>query len=192
MCDGETPAALLAKLQARNRREVDAFRAVFEAHAVAQRQARTLQERVTALQRQCAELGEGKENAEASLKTASEAAARGAAAQDQSARITELQAELAASYKQHAESSQQVIAAKDRLAKAEEDLKLARETLAAVERERDAAIARGDDLDAALEVSRTPPRSTRRRRRRRGWRAGTTLWREPRSWKPRTRCWWSA
>ena len=154
MSDGETPAALLAKLQARNRSEVDAFRAVFEAHAVAQRQARTLQERVTALQRQCAELGEGKENAEASLKTASEAAARGAAAQDQSARITELQAELAASYKQHAESSQQVIVAKDRLAKAEEELKLARETLAAVERERDEAIARGDDLDAALETSR--------------------------------------
>ena len=154
MSDGETPAALLAKLQARNRSEVDAFRAVFEAHAVAQRQARTLQERVTALQRQCAELGEGKENAEASLKTVSEAAARGAAAQDQSARITELQAELAASYKQHAESSQQVIAAKDRLAKAEEELKLARETLAAVERERDEAIARGDDLDAALETSR--------------------------------------
>ena len=150
---GETPAGLLAKLQNRNRVEVDAFRAVFEAHAVAQRQARTLQERVTALQRQCSELGEGKDKAEASLKTASEAAARGAAAQEQSARVTELQAELAASYKQHAESSQQVIVAKDALAKCEEDLKNARETLAAVERERDDAIARGVELDKDLEAS---------------------------------------
>ena len=90
MVAGETSAGILAKLQNRNRVEVDAFRTVFDAHAVAQRQARTLQERVTALQRQCAELGEGKKTAEANFKTASEAAARGAAAQDQSTRITEL------------------------------------------------------------------------------------------------------
>jgi len=150
----ETPEALLAKLKARNRSEVDAFRAVFEAHALAQLQARILQERVTALQRQCSVLGEGRENAEARLKVASETAARGAAAHNQSARVAELQTELAASYKQHAESSQQVIVAKDQLAKAEEDLKIARATLVAVERERDEAIARGVDLDAALETSR--------------------------------------
>jgi autophagy-related protein 16 len=153
MVAGETSAGILAKLQNRNRVEVDAFRTVFDAHAVAQRQARTLQERVTALQRQCAELGEGKKTAEANFKTASEAAARGAAAQDQSTRITELQVELAASYKQHAESSQQVIAAKDALAKCEEDLKIARELLKAVEGERDDAVARGVNLDGELEVS---------------------------------------
>ena len=58
---GDSAATLLAKLQARNRVEVDAFRAVFEAHAGAQRQARVLQERVATLNRRCAELSEGKE-----------------------------------------------------------------------------------------------------------------------------------
>ena len=53
---GDSAATLLAKLQARNRVEVDAFRAVFEAHAGAQRQARVLQERVATLNRRCAEL----------------------------------------------------------------------------------------------------------------------------------------
>ena len=48
---GDSAATLLAKLQARNRVEVDAFRAVFEAHAGAQRQARVLQERVATLNR---------------------------------------------------------------------------------------------------------------------------------------------
>ena len=76
---GDTVATLLGKLQGRNRVEVEAFRGVFEAHGNAQRQARALQERVASLQRQCAELSEGKEVAEASLKTANEAAARGAA-----------------------------------------------------------------------------------------------------------------
>ena len=96
---GDSAATLLAKLQARNRVEVDAFRAVFEAHAGAQRQARVLQERVATLNRRCAELSEGKEKAEADLKTANEAAAKGTAVKDQSARISELQTELAASYK---------------------------------------------------------------------------------------------
>ena len=76
---GDSAATLLAKLQARNRVEVDAFRAVFEAHAGAQRQARVLQERVATLNRRCAELSEGKEKAEADLKTANEAAAKGTA-----------------------------------------------------------------------------------------------------------------
>ena len=134
---GDTVESLLAKLQARNRVEVGAFRTVFEAHARSQRQARALQERVNALQRQCTELSEGKEVAETALKTASDAAARGAVAQDQSARIAELQAELAASYKQHAESSQQVIAAKEQLTQAQEELAAAKEALAVVERERD-------------------------------------------------------
>ena len=48
---GDTVESLLAKLQARNRVEVGAFRTVFEAHARSQRQARALQERVNALQR---------------------------------------------------------------------------------------------------------------------------------------------
>ena len=151
---GDTVESLLAKLQARNRVEVGAFRTVFEAHARSQRQARALQERVNALQRQCTELSEGKEVAETALKTASDAAARGAAAQDQSARIAELQAELAASYKQHAESSQQVIAAKEQLTQAQEELAAAKEALAVVERERDEARAHGSELAASLEASR--------------------------------------
>ena len=136
---GDSAATLLAKLQARNRVEVDAFRAVFEAHAGAQRQARVLQERVATLNRRCAELSEGKEKVEADLKTANEAAAKGAAVKDQSARISELQTELAASYKQHAESSQQVIAAKEQQAKAEDELVTAKNALAIAERERDEA-----------------------------------------------------
>jgi autophagy-related protein 16 len=151
---GDTAASLLAKVQARNRLEVGAFRAVFEAHAAAQRQARALQERVNALQRENAELSEGKETAETNLKTASEAAARGAAAQEQSARVTELQAELAASYKQHADSSQQVIAAKEKVAEAEAEVAATKEALAFAERERDEARARGSTLEAELELSR--------------------------------------
>jgi len=151
---GDTAASLLAKVQARNRLEVGAFRAVFEAHAAAQRQARALQERVNALQRENAELSEGKETAETNLKTASEAAARGAAAQEQSARVAELQAELAASYKQHADSSQQVIAAKEKVAEAEAEVAATKEALAVAERERDEARARGSTLEAELELSR--------------------------------------
>ena len=151
---GDTVATLLGKIQGRNLREVEAFRNVFDAHGNAQRQARALQERVASLQRQCAELSEGKEVVEANLKTANEAAARGAAAQDQSARIAELQAELAASYKQHADSSQQVIGARDQLAKAEEELSAAKQALAVAERERDEARARGSELETTLEASR--------------------------------------
>ena len=151
---GDAAADLLVKLQARNRVEVGAFRAVFDAHALAQRQARALQERVAALQRQCAELSQGKEAAEARAKTAGEAAARGAAAHDQSAKIAELQSELAASYKQHAESSQQTIAARDQLATAREELSAAKEALVVAERERDEARARGSELGASLESSR--------------------------------------
>ena len=152
---GDSAATLLAKLQARNRVEVDAFKAVFEAHAGAQRQARVLQERVAMLNRRCAELSEDKEKMEADLKVANEAAAKGTAVKDQSARISELQTELAASYKQHAESSQQVIAAKEQQAKAEQELVTAKGALAVAERERDEARERGSELEAALEESRT-------------------------------------
>lgn len=152
---GDSAATLLAKLQARNRVEVDAFKAVFEAHAGAQRQARVLQERVAMLNRRCAELSEAKEKMEADLKVANEAAAKGTAVKDQSARISELQTELAASYKQHAESSQQVIAAKEQQAKAEQELVTAKDALAVAERERDEARERGSELEAALEESRT-------------------------------------
>ena len=152
---GDSAATLLAKLQARNRVEVDAFKAVFEAHAGAQRQARILQERVAMLNRRCAELSEDKEKMEADLKVANEAAAKGTAVKDQSARISELQTELAASYKQHAESSQQVIAAKEQQAKAEQELVTAKDALAVAERERDEARERGSELEAALEESRT-------------------------------------
>lgn len=152
---GDSAATLLAKLQARNRVEVDAFKAVFEAHAGAQRQARILQERVAMLNRRCAELSEDKEKMEADLKVANEAAAKGTAVKDQSARISELQTELAASYKQHAESSQQVIAAKEQQAKAEQELVTAKGALAVAERERDEARERGSELEAALEESRT-------------------------------------
>jgi len=152
---GDSAATLLAKLQARNRVEVDAFKAVFEAHAGAQRQARVLQERVAMLNRRCAELSEDKEKMEADLKVANEAAAKGTAVKDQSARISELQTELAASYKQHAESSQQVIAAKEQQAKAEQELVTAKDALAVAERERDEAHERGSELEAALEESRT-------------------------------------
>jgi autophagy-related protein 16 len=152
---GDSAATLLAKLQARNRVEVDAFKAVFEAHAGAQRQARVLQERVAMLNRRCAELSEDKEKMEADLKVANEAAAKGTAVKDQSARISELQTELAASYKQHAESSQQVIAAKEQQAKAEQELVTAKDALAVAERERDEARERGSELEAALEESRT-------------------------------------
>ena len=152
---GDSVATLLAKLQARNRVEVDAFKAVFEAHAGAQRQARVLQERVAMLNRRCAELSEDKEKMEADLKVANEAAAKGTAVKDQSARISELQTELAASYKQHAESSQQVIAAKEQQAKAEQELVTAKDALAVAERERDEARERGSELEAALEESRT-------------------------------------
>ena len=152
---GDSAATLLAKLQARNRVEVDAFKAVFEAHAGAQRQARVLQERVAMLSRRCAELSEDKEKMEADLKVANEAAAKGTAVKDQSARISELQTELAASYKQHAESSQQVIAAKEQQAKAEQELVTAKGALAVAERERDEARERGSELEAALEESRT-------------------------------------
>ena len=152
---GDSAATLLAKLQARNRVEVDAFKAVFEAHAGAQRQARILQERVAMLNRRCAELSEDKEKMEADLKVANEAAAKGTAVKDQSARISELQTELAASYKQHAESSQQVIAAKEQQAKAEQELVTAKDALAVAERERDEARDRGSELEAALEESRT-------------------------------------
>ena len=152
---GDSAATLLAKLQARNRVEVDAFKAVFEAHAGAQRQARILQERVAMLNRRCAELSENEEKMEADLKVANEAAAKGTAVKDQSARISELQTELAASYKQHAESSQQVIAAKEQQAKAEQELVTAKDALAVAERERDEARERGSELEAALEESRT-------------------------------------
>ena len=152
---GDSAATLLAKLQARNRVEVDAFKAVFEAHSGAQRQARVLQERVAMLNRRCAELSEDKEKMEADLKVANEAAAKGTAVKDQSARISELQTELAASYKQHAESSQQVIAAKEQQAKAEQELVTAKDALAVAERERDEARERGSELEAALEESRT-------------------------------------
>jgi autophagy-related protein 16-1 len=152
---GDSAATLLAKLQARNRVEVDAFKAVFEAHFGAQRQARVLQERVAMLNRRCAELSEDKEKMEADLKVANEAAAKGTAVKDQSARISELQTELAASYKQHAESSQQVIAAKEQQAKAEQELVTAKDALAVAERERDEARERGSELEAALEESRT-------------------------------------
>ena len=152
---GDSAATLLAKLQARNRVEVDAFKAVFEAHAGAQRQARVLQERVAMLNRRCAELSEDKEKMEADLKVANEAAAKGTAVKDQSVRISELQTELAASYKQHAESSQQVIAAKEQQAKAEQELVTAKDALAVAERERDEARERGSELEAALEESRT-------------------------------------
>ena len=152
---GDSAATLLAKLQARNRVEADAFKAVFEAHAGAQRQARVLQERVAMLNRRCAELSEDKEKMEADLKVANEAAAKGTAVKDQSARISELQTELAASYKQHAESSQQVIAAKEQQAKAEQELVTAKGALAVAERERDEARERGSELEAALEESRT-------------------------------------
>ena len=152
---GDSAATLLAKLQARNRVEVDAFKAVFEAHAGAQRQARVLQERVAMLNRRCAELSEDKEKMEGDLKVANEAAAKGTAVKDQSARISELQTELAASYKQHAESSQQVIAAKEQQAKAEQELVTAKGALAVAERERDEARERGSELEAALEESRT-------------------------------------
>ena len=152
---GDSAATLLAKLQARNRVEVDAFKAVFEAHAGAQRQARVLQERVAMLNRRCAELSENEEKMEADLKVANEAAAKGTAVKDQSARISELQTELAASYKQHAESSQQVIAAKEQQAKAEQELVTAKDALAVAERERDEAHERGSELEAALEESRT-------------------------------------
>jgi autophagy-related protein 16-1 len=152
---GDSAATLLAKLQARNRVEVDAFKAVFEAHEGAQRQARVLQERVAMLNRRCAELSEDKEKMEADLKVANEAAAKGTAVKDQSARISELQTELAASYKQHAESSQQVIAAKEQQAKAEQELVTAKDALAVAERERDEARERGSELEAALEESRT-------------------------------------
>jgi autophagy-related protein 16 len=152
---GDSAATLLAKLQARNRVEVDAFKAVFEAHAGAQRQARVLQERVAMLNRRCAELSEDKEKMEADLKVANEAAAKGTAVKDQSARISELQTELAASYKQHAESSQQVISAKEQQAKAEQELVTAKDALAVAERERDEARERGSELEAALEESRT-------------------------------------
>ena len=152
---GDSAATLLAKLQARNRVEVDAFKAVFEAHAGAQRQARVLQERVAMLNRRCAELSEDKEKMEADLKVANEAASKGTAVKDQSARISELQTELAASYKQHAESSQQVIAAKEQQAKAEQELVTAKDALAVAERERDEARERGSELEAALEESRT-------------------------------------
>lgn len=152
---GDSAATLLAKLQARNRVEVDAFKAVFEAHAGAQRQARILQERVAMLNRRCAELSEDKEKMEADLKVANETAAKGTAVKDQSARISELQTELAASYKQHAESSQQVIAAKEQQAKAEQELVTAKDALAVAERERDEAHERGSELEAALEESRT-------------------------------------
>lgn len=152
---GDSAATLLAKLQARNRVEVDAFKAVFEAHAGAQRQARVLQERVAMLNRRCAELSEDKEKMEADLKVANETAAKGTAVKDQSARISELQTELAASYKQHAESSQQVIAAKEQQAKAEQELVTAKDALAVAERERDEARERGSELEAALEESRT-------------------------------------
>ena len=134
---------------------MDAFKAVFEAHAGAQRQARVLQERVAMLNRRCAELSEDKEKMEADLKVANEAAAKGTAVKDQSARISELQTELAASYKQHAESSQQVIAAKEQQAKAEQELVTAKDALAVAERERDEARERGSELEAALEESRT-------------------------------------
>ena len=152
---GDSAATMLAKLQARNRVEVDAFKAVFEAHEGAQRQARVLQERVAMLNRRCAELSEDKEKMEADLKVANEAAAKGTAVKDQSARISELQTELAASYKQHAESSQQVIAAKEQQAKAEQELVTAKDALAVAERERDEARERGSELEAALEESRT-------------------------------------
>ena len=152
---GDSAATLLAKLQARNRVEVDAFKAVFEAHEGAQRQARVLQERVAMLNRRCAELSEDKEKMEADLKVANEAAAKGTAVKDQSVRISELQTELAASYKQHAESSQQVIAAKEQQAKAEQELVTAKDALAVAERERDEARERGSELEAALEESRT-------------------------------------
>ena len=152
---GDSAATLLAKLQARNRVEVDAFKAVFEAHSGAQRQARVLQERVAMLNRRCAELSEDKEKMEADLKVANEAAAKGTAVKDQSVRISELQTELAASYKQHAESSQQVIAAKEQQAKAEQELVTAKDALAVAERERDEARERGSELEAALEESRT-------------------------------------
>ena len=152
---GDSAATLLAKLQARNRVEVDAFKAVFEAHVGAQRQARVLQERVAMLNRRCAELSEDKEKMEADLKVANEAAAKGTAVKDQSVRISELQTELAASYKQHAESSQQVIAAKEQQAKAEQELVTAKDALAVAERERDEARERGSELEAALEESRT-------------------------------------
>ena len=152
---GDSAATLLAKLQARNRVEVDAFKAVFEAHEGAQRQALVLQERVAMLNRRCAELSEDKEKMEADLKVANEAAAKGTAVKDQSARISELQTELAASYKQHAESSQQVIAAKEQQAKAEQELVTAKYALAVAERERDEARERGSELEAALEESRT-------------------------------------
>ena len=157
---GDSAATLLAKLQARNRVEVDAFKAVFEAHAGAQRQARVLQERVAMLNRRCAELSEAKEKMEADLKVANEAAAKGTAVKDQSARISELQTELAASYKQHAESSQQVIAAKEQQAKAEQELVTAKDALAVAERERDEARERGSELEAALEESRTAAAAT--------------------------------
>ena len=157
---GDSAATLLAKLQARNRVEVDAFKAVFEAHSGAQRQARVLQERVAMLNRRCAELSEDKEKMEADLKVANEAAAKGTAVKDQSARISELQTELAASYKQHAESSQQVIAAKEQQAKAEQELVTAKDALAVAERERDEARERGSELEAALEESRTAAAAT--------------------------------
>jgi autophagy-related protein 16 len=147
---------LLRALQARNRVEIDAFVAVFEAHSGAQRHACHLQERVTALQRQCAELGEDNEAAQAQLRAArnGEAVARGAAATDHSTRVSQLMVELAASYKQHAESSQQVIAVRDQLAVAVGELSAAREALAVAARERDESRAHGCELAAELEMSR--------------------------------------
>jgi hypothetical protein len=157
-CD--TTASLLSKLQARNRAEVVAFKDVFEAQASAQTNARALQERASALQRQCAELTQGKETAEANLKIANDAAARGEAAQEQAARVAQLQTELAESYKRHADSSEQVIVARDRQAKADEDLVVAKEALVLAERERDDAVRRGDALASELEGARALAEAT--------------------------------
>ena len=157
-CD--TTASLLSKLQARNRAEVVAFKDVFEAHASAQTNARALQERASALQRQCAELTQGKETSEANLKIANDAAARGEAAQEQAARVAQLQTELAESYKRHADSSEQVIVAMDRQAKADEDLVVAKEALVLAERERDDAVRRGDALASELESARALAEAT--------------------------------
>ena len=143
---------------------------------------------VATLNRRCAELSEGKEKVEADLKTANEAAAKGAAVKDQSARISELQTELAASYKQHAESSQQVIAAKEQQAKAEDELVTAKNALAIAERERDEARERGSELEVALEESRAAARGGNVGGRRSCWQ-GTRPSRMPRRWRLRTRHW---
>ena len=182
MCDGETPAALLAKLQARNRREVDAFRAVFEAHAVAQRQiedAAGARDGVAAPVRRArggqgerrGELEDGKRGCSASIQPP-----HASPSSKPSCGAWQARGELPTSRVRRTGWRKRRRTC------------ISRERRSRRRRERDAAIARGDDLDAALEAHAAARHAAAEAASRLAGR--DEAWREPRAGS--RRCWWSA